>query len=262
MGLGGHIGGAAGPPRLRSGHGRLGTLDPVAGSLSSGFERACHRSPPRRSLATSEGTWAGGEFINVVRNASAERAWPRLHAWVDRLLVTYVRRSPTLVLSSLFDVERTAGTLLRWVPTVVLFAFFGIFGWGHVRLERTVWFPVFQLVVAAAGLGCCFWISQARRRSVATHVPALVFLGIAGVLGWSNVVLRVLPLLDGRTVFAAPRYGFPAVLPAVLAIVGGWSALWPVRLRLHGTLVLLAGFAGLDALAVWTIWSFYQSLPT
>ncbi len=209
-----------------------------------------------------QGTWAGRPFVNVVRNASAERSWPRLQAWVDRWLVTYARRSPTLVLSSLFDFERTAGTLLYRVPTIVLFAFFGIFGWGQVRLERAHWLPVFQLVAVAAALGCCYWILQARRRSIATLVPALTFLSIAGVLVWSNVVLRVLPLLDGRIVFAAPRYGFPAVLPAMLAIVGGWSMLWPVRLRLHGMLVLLAGFAGLDALAVWTIWSFYQSLPT
>ncbi len=211
--------------------------------------------------AARRGTWAGSEFSNVVRNGSAEQAWPRLNPWVDRLLVKYARRSPTLVLASLFDLERTGRTLLYDVPALVLFSFFGVFAWGQVHLERTAWLPIFQLVVATAGLGCGRWVWETYRRSHATLVPALTFVAIAGLVIWGNVVLRVLPLLEGRTVFAAPRYGFPAAIAAALVLAGGWHTVWPPRLRFHGMLVLLAAVAALNIVALWTISSFHRSVP-
>jgi hypothetical protein len=91
-------------------------------------------------------------------------------------------------------------------------------------------------------------------------IVAVVFLSTAGALVWANVLGRGLPLLDGRNALAVPRYGFPAALPVMLALVGGWWALLPRRWRAVGAGLCLAGMVVLNATAIWTIYSYYQSL--
>ena len=78
---------------------------------------------------------------------------------------------------------------------------------------------------------------------------------------WGNAVALRLPMFDVNIDLPTARYAFPAVIPTVLALAGGWWALWPTRYRAHASAVFVLGMLGLNAVSIWRIWSFYQSLP-
>lgn len=207
------------------------------------------------------GNWGGRPFTNLLRNGSGETTWPRFRPWIDQTMGGYTRQTPTLVLTALLDVQRTGTTLFREVPSVALFSFFGSFGWGHITVNPTVGFPVFVIIVIGALLGGAAWLAYGFRKTAIGVQLSLAFLAVAGILVWGNLVLRVLPLLDGVEAVAVARYGFPAVLPIMLVIVGGWRGLFPRRLQDRGALLILLLIAALDLGALWTIRSFYRALP-
>jgi hypothetical protein len=219
-------------------------------------------TPPQFADASAnDGDWNGQRFNNFVRNASGEQAWPRLQSWLDRSLNAYARRSLTPVLSALFDVERTGALLLRDVPSELLFSFFGNYAWGHVALPSTPWELIFQGLAVLSVVGAVVWLIRRQTTPAHQSLTPYFFLGIVGVVVWSNVTIRVLPWLDGVSAFVVARYGYPAVLPILLLLVGGWWTLWPRRWRFSGLLTLLIGAVALNATALWTAATFYQSLP-
>jgi hypothetical protein len=218
-------------------------------------------TPQFADTSASNGAWNGRPFNNFVRNASGEQAWPRLQGWLDRSLIAYARRSLTPVLSAVFDIERTKALLLRDVPSQLVFSFFGNYGWRHVALPTRPWQPIFHGLALLSTVGVFVWLWRRQTKPADQPLTPYVFLGIVGVVVWSNVMIRVLPWLDGVSAFAVARYGYPAVLPALLLLVGGWWALWPEPWRFTGLLALLSGSVALNATALWTAWTFYQSLP-
>jgi hypothetical protein len=197
------------------------------------------------------GVWDGRQVVNQIRNGSAERTWPRLRPAVEHATVAYVRRSPSQIVSSLVDIERTGSILLRDVAPWVVFAFFGTYSWSQVVLRDPAWqyWLVFAALIALPGC-----LRALLRPS--PYRAALVFVGLAGLLVWANVILRVLPaLVTNPPPFA--RYGFPAVLPTMLALVGGWVALWPRRWRIQAAAGVVIAMALLDAAAIRAIHVFY-----
>lgn len=208
-----------------------------------------------------QGVWAGKKFDNFIRNASGEQAGPRLRAWVEHTLITYARRSPTLVLSSFFDIERTAPILFFDVSPQILYSFFGSFAWGHVRIAPWPWHFVFLSIFGVTILGFCRWLWHITKVESKTYLPALGFLGLSGGVIWLNVVLRSLPLLDAANTYPVARYGFPAVLPALILVVGGWWNVLSRQRRQLGVIVLLVGFVVIAVVAVVTVYSFYEMLP-
>lgn len=87
----------------------------------------------------------------------------------------------------------------------------------------------------------------------------LLFFALTTLLIWGNTFLRPLPFLDGVFIFPVARYAFPAMLPTMLALVGGWWVLWPSKFRAYGLVFILLGLLVLNIAAVQTIWMFYQS---
>lgn len=205
------------------------------------------------------GTWGGRTFINALRNGSSEQAWPRIRPWLDELLVRYVRRSPAQVFAAALDVERTGPILVSSAGARVLFSFFGTFGWAHVNMEGRFWMPLFGVIVGVGVGGGLRWMFMARR-SQRNVSAALALLLIAGVVVWGNAIFRVLPVLQPPFLLPVARYGFPAALPAVLLLAGGWWALVPRRYGWASALLLVGLMAGLNIAAYWTITNFYQSL--
>jgi hypothetical protein len=134
------------------------------------------------------------------------------------------------------------------------------FGWGNVRLQSPIWLYLSRAVALLALLGCLRWLAERRPQEPEGLRPALIFLALVGILVWSNTILRPLPLL-GEYVVPGARYTFPAITVTILAVVGGWWALWPHKLRLYATLALIGSLIVLNSVAAGTIVSFYRSIP-
>lgn len=216
-------------------------------------------SPPQFTTPDgSRGSWGGQSFTNLIRNGSAEAAWPRLQPWVEESLISYGRRSPAQVLASLFDIDRIAPFMLTTVAGRLFFSFFGTFGWSGVNLS-SAWQWLFLALVTGALAGTVRWLwHQHRSTTLPGLYPALVLLFLSGSLVWGNALLRALPLLDGYPYIPVARYGFPAILPALLVLVGGWWALLPRRWQWLGTAALLSALLIINGASIWTLWSFYH----
>ena len=210
----------------------------------------------------NSGIWAGQRFTNLLRNPSGEQGWPRLRLWFEGAVVPFLPRSPSQVLAALFDIERTGPVLLQSIFPFVLDGFFTRFAWGHIALTGIPWLFLFRGLALVALVGCAKWVIWSKVRSSRASVrPVLVFLGLAGALVWGNTIIWPLPMLWTEVWFPAARYAFPAMIPTVLMLVGGWCALWPRSYRAYGSFVLLLYMIGLNVVSVWTIWIFYRSLP-
>lgn len=205
----------------------------------------------------SHGSWQGRSFTNLIRNGSAEAAWPRLRPWVEHLLATYGRRSPAQTLTALFDIDRTAPLLNTIVGYRLLFSLFGTFGWAHINLP-SVWWWSFVVAILGAGIGVCRWLLSRRYAAPSSLAPSLGLLGMGALLVWGNSLLRALPLLDGQLLLPVARYGFPAIVPTVLTLVGGWWTLPPRRWGWLGAGTLIALLLTLCFVSYWTIWAFYN----
>ncbi len=217
-------------------------------------------TPTFDDASARSGVWDGRRFTNLVRNPSGEQAWPRLNPWLDQALVRYAHRSPAQLIAAVFDVQRIGSMFVRYMVEPPLNGMILSFGWGNVQLQSPIWLYLSRAVALLALLGCLRWLTERRPQEPEGLRPALVFLALVGILVWSNTILRPLPLL-GDYVVPAARYTFPAITVTMLAVVGGWWALWPHKLRLYATLALLGSLIVLNSVAAGTIVSFYRSIP-
>ncbi|HNP72496.1 MAG TPA: hypothetical protein PLO33_08310 [Kouleothrix sp.] len=211
------------------------------------------------SRATA-GIWAGRSFANLLRNPSADAGWPRLRAVVDRLLVRYIHRSPAQSIAALFDVWRVAPIFFSAMLLPATDSFVQSFAWSNVRLRDPIWLYLSRYLALLALLGGLRWLLSRRSAGLALR-PAALFLLLVGLLIWANTLLRPLPLLGELYVVPAARYTYPAIIVSLLALVGGWRALWGARWRTSVTFGLIVGLIILNGVSIQTIWWFYQTLP-
>jgi hypothetical protein len=214
--------------------------------------------PQFDSPEAAGGVWAGRPFTNLVRNASAEQSWPYLRPWLEATLFRYIHRSPSQTAAALFDLERVGAYTLRNTMPYVIFGGFGSFAWGQVRLQGDFWIYLFCALLAAALCGGAAWLLRRAPALAPGLQGSLLLLGLALALIWLNVLLRPLPLLDAWPVYPTARYGFPAIAPSMLALTGGWAAVWPKRWRRTGAVLLLAALVALNAVAVVTIAQYFN----
>ncbi len=217
--------------------------------------------PSFSDASASDGMWRGQPFTNLVRNAGAQRGWIHLRPWAEHMLVKVLHHSPAQIVDALFDVEYTWPYLGGTIGPALYSEFFSSFAWGHVRLQSPLWnFSAFLLSVLAL-LGCLKWSIGQKTSAKPSLSPALLVVGLAGILIWLLALAWPLPYHWAKVSLPSARYTFPALLPTVLVIVGGWWALWPRRLRGLAVGLLLFGVFALDGAAIATIWSFYHYLP-
>ncbi|MEO7908568.1 MAG: hypothetical protein ABIV47_02850 [Roseiflexaceae bacterium] len=208
--------------------------------------------------SASSGAWGGRRFTNLLRNGSAEQGWPRLRPWVDRLLVSYIHRSPTQSIAALFDPKRIAEVFLPYMVQPAADTFVDSFAWSNVKLADPLWRHLARYLAVLALIGCIWWLLARRSTAADSLWPALLFLALVGALVWINTILRPLPLLGEMYVVPVARYTFPAIIVTALAIAGGWWALWPQKLRLGAALTLIAGLLALNVAAITTIAAYYH----
>jgi hypothetical protein len=216
--------------------------------------------PDFAGTQANEGTWAGRDFHNLVRNASAEKAWPFVRPWLENLAQRFAwaaHLSPTGLVDASLDLQNSA-PLFRATISRLWHTFWGYFGWGHIALPAFTypllkWFTLLSLAVAPFGL----WnISRSKPRAWAL---ALAFLGLTMLVIWGIVFLRGLPSLFGEVYLPTARYAYPVIIPTMLLLTIGWCAGLPrSKWQMFLTGVFFIALLALDILSIITIIRYYS----
>ncbi|GIV99967.1 hypothetical protein [Roseiflexus sp.] len=209
-------------------------------------------TPPQLNDTAIAGHWNGQTVTNLVRNGSAEHGWLYLRPTIDSRAWPLVRRSPSRVLTSLLDFERTGPIVLFNVVPDLTFRSLMTFGWGEVEPEDRVWRNVLPIMMLALLLGFARAVVANAGNASPRRVAVAVF-AFVGFLLWTNAALRILPALVAQPP-PFPRYGFPAIAPLALVIAVGWLAWWPVHRRATGAAALVIAMLMVNALAYATMW--------
>jgi len=207
--------------------------------------------PPILNRSATDGFWEGRPFVNLVRNGSAEQAWPYVRPGVDRAVWPIVRRSPSRVVTSMFDIGRTGPIVAFDVAPDLVFRALASFGWGEVMPTGQSMRLALPLV-ALATLAGCIRLGITCNNGSPRRIALALFL-VIGALVWANAALRILPALIVQPP-PFPRYGFPAIGPLALVLAAGWLAWWPARWRTIGIATLVLSLIMLNALAYATMW--------
>ena len=207
--------------------------------------------PPILDRSATGGFWEGRPFVNLVRNGSAEQAWPYVRPGVDHAVWPIVRRSPARIVTSMFDIGRTGPIVAFDIAPDLVFRALASFGWGEVMPTGQITRLALPLVALATLAGCIRLGMTGNDRSP-RRIALALFL-VIGALLWANAALRILPALIVQPP-PFPRYGFPAIGPLALVLAAGWLAWWPARWRTIGIATLVLSLIMLNALAYATMW--------
>jgi 4-amino-4-deoxy-L-arabinose transferase-like glycosyltransferase len=215
--------------------------------------------PPHFDDATARaGEWGGQRFVNYVRNPSFEAGWPRLRPWVDQALIQYIHRTPAQLITTMIDLPRLQPVFVSAMLRPAIDGLVGSFAWGQVRLASPIWLWALYLVGVLALCGGVRWLITTYRHAPSSMRITVIFLLLVGLAIWGNTILRPLPLLNEQYVLPATRYTFPAIIVTLLALVGGWWALWPQKQRPYALGIFFFGLLLLNAISISTIWSFFN----
>lgn len=181
------------------------------------------QAPIFESHSSTVGIWGGLQFTNLLRNASAEVSGPIVRNWADRLGERFLPGasfdSLSLTLYSLLDRPAAGWYYLNTFKNLGR-TFWAVFGWNGVYLlGSNPYRPLAWITgIGLAGAVLAAWCLRKR-------LPwEVIFLfAVALLLVWGFAMLRGSNYIFLRTGFyPAARYVYPAVIPAMLAFVGGW----------------------------------------
>ena len=183
---------------------------------------------------TSDGRyvqWGDRSAENLVRNPSAERAWPAFLKQIDLAVQEVAEWHPSAVLHRILDL-RWSGHIL-WVqqPRFMLLNLFNRLAWGGVNLPGGLWGPLtlglFALGIVGSGVHVRSLLqdpaSENRDRGLLT---AYGFLAISLVLIWIGADLWIARFMWMDDLHLSDtRYTFPACIITVGIMAGGIQAL-------------------------------------
>ena len=209
---------------------------------------------------SSNGHWQD-ELTNLLRNPSAEQAWPRLRPWVDRLGRQNFPGHMSLILQSLLDPTTSAWYYQASLRSLTQ-TFWGKFGWGHVPLRASHPYRWLSLTGMIGVLSALLWTWRNRQR-VDKRLILVMGLFLAGV--WGMALLRGIDSIVGEVFIPSARYAFPAIIPTLLAIIGGWFYLlswlckWLGLPKVLPAALILVFCTALNLFGVWSIYFYYYS---
>ncbi len=223
-------------------------------------------SPPQYSDGQgTEGVWGGEQFVNLLRNGSAEQAGLRISAWLDELGASFLpdNTRPTLILTYLLDWNDVSWhyrlTVWRLFRT-----FWAEFGWGHVTLKGHSPYRVLLVISFAGIIGFIVWLFRRIVTRKDIHWDVVFLLGIMLVVVWGGAISRgVLYLGQNRLYLPVARYAYPAIIPTLLILCIGWQALfwWLYRWKKTSSLAPYIQMAlWLGALMVIDVYSLFSIL--
>ena len=207
----------------------------------------------------SAGSWNGQSFENLLRNASAEKSWPRLRPQVSQRLPARLN----VASSYLWSVADLPG--LGWyyqeAGEQMFETFWQKFGWAHVPLIGKRFYGLFS-VLSVAGLAGALWAGWQHRKRLPWGVIAFLAVQLLGTLALT--LLRGSHSWITRLFIPSARYAYPAILPLAMLLCAGWFFLYDrlaSRLKLPqslGSLGHIAGLALYALLAVLSLLRYYQ----
>lgn len=219
-------------------------------------------TPPIFTDSTGrEGVWGGEEFLNLVRNPSAEIAGPQIRGWVEAVITSRFPGNPTLILGLLFDPTPITSYYTATIKSLFQ-TFWARFGWAHVVLRGFHPYTILGIftLLGLTGALAAFW---RKRREIRWDV--FLFLGLALIVIWGAAFLRGLTsVLEGSNFIPVARYAYPVIIPTMLILNIGWLEVirWiekylniPQKVLL-GLLILY--FILLDILSVYSIYQYYN----
>jgi hypothetical protein len=209
------------------------------------------------------GLWGDREFINQVRNSSAEMPGLTLRSWIEYASSKVIPGSPNLILGLLQD---PTPLISYYNLTIKLLfqSFWARFGWAQVTLVGYRPYLILGLLTLAAVLGSLVAFFRHRNR---IRWDQFLFLGIAMILIWGAALLRgVTSFIDGGYFFPVARYAYPVIIPTMLVLNIGWLEIihwiehyFHVRQK-YQLWVLISLFVILDFVSIYSIYNFYQEL--
>jgi hypothetical protein len=218
-------------------------------------QRPAGEQPQFSDTEGTSGTWGGAPFDNLVRNGSAEQAWPQVRSWVDRigskLLPDQAR--PSIILYALLNLNHQVNYNFQILVNLVR-TFWAKFGWDKVAFlgGRPYRILAYCMLVGLVGSAYALW---RYRRQAAWHV--LIFLGLATLVLWMTTYFRG-PIYIFYGYFSPPaRYGFPVIVPTLMLLVGGWTALAPARIKKYVQAGIPLVFLLINIYALVSIYLFY-----
>ncbi len=206
-----------------------------------------------------QGRWGDQPFSNLIRNASAERAWFRLRPQVERIISLQTPIFSPAILAFLDDWQG-AGWYFQETARYLLQTFWGDFGWGHIRLAGSQTNTILAIFSLAGFLGGLILLIR-RWRAIPKEIS--LFLMATFLPIWVITFFQGIGSLSGTIFIPSARYAFPAIIPTVLLLTAGWlEILRPLRLwkpagpRIRMALFLVF-YLGLDILSIWSIVQYY-----
>jgi hypothetical protein len=174
------------------------------------------------------GIWGENAFTNLIRNPSAEKTWPWVLPWVDRIMFQFLSIWPSLFLY-LFLEPSTISWYIDITSKNLFQTFWAKFGWGHIPLVGGFSYITLFIITVIGIIGAFLSLLTHRKR---INYPITGFLGLSLALVWTLTFLRGLPTIV-RTVFIpSSRYASPVMLLSMIILVGGWHELFRFGKRL------------------------------
>ena len=217
--------------------------------------RPIGRLPVFEDASGQIGWWGEHIFDNRVRNSSAEISWPRLKDWPIRKLKTIIHYSLPISAHNLVWILdwQFARRLYKTILINLFQSFWARFGWNHIGLTiRWYWLLLGWTIIGLIGAA----INAKRFLKERNHPvkQTTTFTAIATLTIWTLCFLRAEPF---RPFIPSARYAYPAIIPTVTVLMGGWLAWVPQRAKKLSALSLLFGMVVLDYISLITIWRFY-----
>ena len=247
-------------------------LSPVKGAVKEAFsvyydgvvmvegKRPPDKQPDFDNADGERGRWGKFSFVNVLRNGSAEDAWPWLRDWADRFISKLFPGRASLILAFLLD---RAAAKSYYLSTFIRISqsFWARFGWGHVPILGEYSYPVLGFLTLVGLVGALLSMGRHRKQ---LQWDLIFFFGVSLLFIWGLTIMRGSgSILDGRYLIPVARYAYPAIIPTMLILNLGWLELfyWIKRfIKIPSTVgfaLFLLLFLGLDALSLLTIVKFY-----
>ena len=170
------------------------------------------------------GIWGNTQFVNIIRNGSAERPGIRFAPFFDDIGSQFLGDNayPSLVLTSLLD-WRGAGFMYERTFIRMFRTFWAKFGWGNVEIIGAYPYMYLGFFTLLLCTGVLMGIVR-NWRKLPWNVLILLFISVfitflaAFVRGAAYLPLRNIYLPVGR-------YLYPVMIPIALAMSFGWLEL-------------------------------------
>ena len=199
-----------------------------------------------------QGQWGTRGFENLLRNASAEKAWPGLRGSIGN---EEIYRQPIgQVFQSLMDWPRNGwayGEEARRLHN----GFWGKFGWSSVVLYPSYFYPLWLItILGIAGTGLALVrLLRSDRKIASWQRWAWILMGAVWLAAWGAVFVRIHPLLLTHIYYwPTARYAAVAIVPTVTILCLGLAELTPRRWQGWLALLGLIGLITLDVVSLLT----------